>query len=189
MDVIIVGAGPAGLTLGAALARRRHRVVAVDRRPRPGTRRILAASRRDAVRTGTRVPSAGARPAAGDMAGGLGRLARSRCRAVRDAGAWSLHGGRRGAVPSSHLRASSAAGGGRGRRADRRRRPCGAARRGGRARRGRGGGRHDPSRRSRGRRQRSAVPVGTAAGRSAPTPAWPTCPGPTGGAATRRRVR
>lgn len=30
MDVIIVGAGPAGLTLGAALARRRHRVVVVD---------------------------------------------------------------------------------------------------------------------------------------------------------------
>jgi len=35
MDVIIVGAGPTGLTLGAALARRRHRVVAVDRDPGP----------------------------------------------------------------------------------------------------------------------------------------------------------
>ena len=35
MDVIIVGAGPAGLTLGAALARRRHHVVAVDRDPGP----------------------------------------------------------------------------------------------------------------------------------------------------------
>ncbi len=35
MDIIIVGAGPAGLTLGAALARRRHRVVAVDRDPGP----------------------------------------------------------------------------------------------------------------------------------------------------------
>ncbi len=35
MDVIIVGAGPTGLTLGAALARRRHRVLAVDRDPGP----------------------------------------------------------------------------------------------------------------------------------------------------------
>jgi len=35
MDVIIVGAGPTGITLGAALARRRHRVVAVDRDPGP----------------------------------------------------------------------------------------------------------------------------------------------------------
>jgi 2-polyprenyl-6-methoxyphenol hydroxylase-like FAD-dependent oxidoreductase len=36
MDVIIVGAGPTGLTSGAALARRGHRVVAVDRDPGPG---------------------------------------------------------------------------------------------------------------------------------------------------------
>ena len=35
MDAIIVGAGPTGLTLGAALARRRHRVLAVDRDPGP----------------------------------------------------------------------------------------------------------------------------------------------------------
>ncbi len=35
MDVIIVGAGPSGLTLGAALARRGYRVVAVDRDPGP----------------------------------------------------------------------------------------------------------------------------------------------------------
>ena len=35
MRVIIVGAGPTGTTLGAALARRRHRVVAVDRDPGP----------------------------------------------------------------------------------------------------------------------------------------------------------
>jgi flavin-dependent dehydrogenase len=35
MDVIIVGAGPAGLTLGQAMARRGHRVVAVDRDPGP----------------------------------------------------------------------------------------------------------------------------------------------------------
>jgi len=35
MDVIIVGAGPAGLTVGAALARRGHDVVAVDRDPGP----------------------------------------------------------------------------------------------------------------------------------------------------------
>ena len=91
-------------------------------------------------------------------------MARSRCRAVRDAGTGSLDGGRRGAVPSRDLRASPAAGGGRSRRADRRRRPCRGPRRGGRARRGRGGGRHDPPRRSRGRRERPAVPAGTAAG-------------------------
>ncbi len=35
LDIIIVGAGPTGLTLGAALARRRHRVLAVDRDPGP----------------------------------------------------------------------------------------------------------------------------------------------------------
>ena len=35
MTLIIVGAGPTGLTLGAALARRGHRVVAVDRDPGP----------------------------------------------------------------------------------------------------------------------------------------------------------
>ena len=37
MDVIVVGAGPTGLTCGAALARRGHRVVAIDRDPGPGT--------------------------------------------------------------------------------------------------------------------------------------------------------
>lgn len=35
MDVLIVGAGPTGLTLGAALAQRRHRVVAIDSDPGP----------------------------------------------------------------------------------------------------------------------------------------------------------
>ncbi|MGY1593201.1 FAD-dependent oxidoreductase [Geodermatophilus sp. SYSU D00708] len=35
MDVIIVGAGPTGLTLGAVLARRGHRVTAIDRDPGP----------------------------------------------------------------------------------------------------------------------------------------------------------
>jgi 2-polyprenyl-6-methoxyphenol hydroxylase-like FAD-dependent oxidoreductase len=35
MDVIVIGAGPAGLTTGAALARRGHGVVAVDRDPGP----------------------------------------------------------------------------------------------------------------------------------------------------------
>jgi 2-polyprenyl-6-methoxyphenol hydroxylase-like FAD-dependent oxidoreductase len=35
MNIIIVGAGPTGLTLGAALARRSHRVLAVDRDPGP----------------------------------------------------------------------------------------------------------------------------------------------------------
>src|SRR5262245_34356721 len=34
-DVIVVGAGPTGLTLGAALARRGHRVTAIDRDPGP----------------------------------------------------------------------------------------------------------------------------------------------------------
>ena len=37
MDVIIIGAGPAGLTSGAALARRGHRVVAIDRDPGPAS--------------------------------------------------------------------------------------------------------------------------------------------------------
>jgi 2-polyprenyl-6-methoxyphenol hydroxylase-like FAD-dependent oxidoreductase len=35
MDVIIVGAGPTGLTAGAALARRGHRVLTIDRDPGP----------------------------------------------------------------------------------------------------------------------------------------------------------
>jgi flavin-dependent dehydrogenase len=35
MDVIIVGAGPTGLTTGAALAHRGHRVIAFDRDPGP----------------------------------------------------------------------------------------------------------------------------------------------------------
>ena len=34
MKIVIIGAGPTGLTLGAALARRGHGVVAVD--PDPG---------------------------------------------------------------------------------------------------------------------------------------------------------
>jgi 2-polyprenyl-6-methoxyphenol hydroxylase-like FAD-dependent oxidoreductase len=36
MNVIVIGAGPTGLTSGAALARRGHRVVAIDRDPGPG---------------------------------------------------------------------------------------------------------------------------------------------------------
>ena len=182
MDVIIVGAGPAGLTLGAALARRRHRVVAVDLDPGPAPD---GSWRRRGVMQFEQAH--GFRPQVrdllrGDLAGGLGRMARSRCRAVRDAGAWSLAAGRRGAVPSSDLRASAAAGGGRRRRADRRRRPGGEARRGGRARRGRGGGRHDPPRRSRGRRRAVGCPGWHRRRSSAPTPAWPTWPAPTGGA-------
>src|SRR5215203_594719 len=35
MDVIIIGAGPVGLTFGGAMARRGHRVVAIDRDPGP----------------------------------------------------------------------------------------------------------------------------------------------------------
>ena len=35
MNVLIVGAGPTGLTLAAALARRRHRVMAIDQDPGP----------------------------------------------------------------------------------------------------------------------------------------------------------
>lgn len=35
MDVVVIGAGPTGLTSGAALARRGHRVVAIDRDPGP----------------------------------------------------------------------------------------------------------------------------------------------------------
>ena len=35
MHVAVIGAGPAGLFLGAALARRGHRVTAVDRDPGP----------------------------------------------------------------------------------------------------------------------------------------------------------
>ena len=55
MDVIVIGAGPTGLTSGAALARRGHRVVAIDRDPGPG-RRYVAAPGRDAVRTRARLP-------------------------------------------------------------------------------------------------------------------------------------
>ena len=36
MEIIVVGAGPTGLTTGAVLARRGHRVVVVDRDPGPG---------------------------------------------------------------------------------------------------------------------------------------------------------
>src|ERR1700750_1234019 len=35
MDVAVIGAGPAGLFLGSALARRGHQVTAVDRDPGP----------------------------------------------------------------------------------------------------------------------------------------------------------
>ena len=38
MRVAIIGAGPAGLLLGSALARRGHEVVAVDRDPGPPRR-------------------------------------------------------------------------------------------------------------------------------------------------------
>ena len=39
MQIAIIGAGPAGLFLGSALARRGHRVTAVDRDPGPDRRR------------------------------------------------------------------------------------------------------------------------------------------------------
>ena len=35
MDILVIGSGPTGLTLGAALARRGHRVTSVDRDPGP----------------------------------------------------------------------------------------------------------------------------------------------------------
>ena len=89
MDVIIVGAGPAGLTLGAALARRRHRVVAVDRDPGPAPD---GSWRRRGVMQFEQAH--GFRPQVrdlllADVAGGLGRVARPRRRPVRDARAWS----------------------------------------------------------------------------------------------------
>ena len=35
MDILVIGSGPTGLTLGATLARRGHRVTSVDRDPGP----------------------------------------------------------------------------------------------------------------------------------------------------------
>ena len=89
--MIIVGAGPTGLTWGAVLARRGHRVVAVDRDPGPGRRRLVAASGRHAVRAPARLPPAGARPAAGRVARGVADLARTRRRPDRPGPSRRLH--------------------------------------------------------------------------------------------------
>ena len=62
MDVIIVGAGPTGMTVGAVLARRGHRVVAFDPDRGPAPDRRVAAAGGDAVRAGARVPAPGAGP-------------------------------------------------------------------------------------------------------------------------------
>ena len=40
MDILIVGAGPTGLTLGVALARRGHRAMAVDHDPGPASEHV-----------------------------------------------------------------------------------------------------------------------------------------------------
>ena len=57
MRVAIIGAGPAGLFLGSALARRGHAVTAIDRDPGTGRRRPLGTPRRHAVPPRARVPA------------------------------------------------------------------------------------------------------------------------------------
>ena len=164
MDVIIVGAGPTGLTLGAALARRRHRVVAVDRDPgpapdgswqrrgvmqfdqahgfRPQVRDLLLAEWPEAWRSVARPRRRPVElPAPGTSSPAIGVRSRRSTyeRALRRAAA-DVDG-----LTVADGRVEGIVGGG------------GAGRRGGRRR-------LDTSGRPRRRRQRAAVPVGTTAG-------------------------
>ena len=85
MRTLIVGSGPTGLLLGAALARRGHQVTSVDRDPGPSGRR-LDPSWRHAVRARARLPAPGADGSPSGVARGVRLLAvasapgRSRCR-------------------------------------------------------------------------------------------------------------
>ena len=89
MRTLIVGSGPTGLLLGAALARRGHRGHLRGPGPRSDGRR-LDPSWRHAVRARPRLPAPGADDPPGGMAGGARPLAgprrptRSRCRAPPD---------------------------------------------------------------------------------------------------------
>ena len=169
MRVAIIGAGPAGLFLGSALARRGHAVTAIDRDP--GTRSATAAGTRRGVMQFHHAHAfrqTVADALAREVARRVGRWLRLGAEPIdrRDAG------GARGAdgpsIDARDLRAGPAPGGMRDARiraADRPRRRRGRARRPCRRRRRR---RHDVRRRPRGRRlrtQRPGHPVARRAGR------------------------
>ena len=176
MRVLVVGSGPTGIILGAALGRRGHDVVSVDRDPGPSARR-LAATRRHAVRPRPQLPPPGHPAPEPRVAHGVRRLE------AAGRGADRPRPGRHRPRPGGHALAPGDA---RARPAERGRRgaPPRAARRARRrpgphlgARHRRRRGRSRPRRRPRRRRLRS---------RRTDRLACPRSPGPR---PARRRVR